>query len=327
MTKILCVGDIHATEKPPANCTETYLDDLIEMLGWTAEFARTNEVDAVVWAGDVFHHKSPGKTPHSLVLKMIEVVRAYEGRLWIVAGNHDLSNDVLDTLRVKQPLGVLLAAGAHELRGWHPSLPLYGVPWQQDWTTDTAAALDRSFAGWRGDGEEPVPAFDASKCLVVTHAPVYPPEQVERGVPFDLVPTAALAEAMGGAGSLYYGHIHEDHGIYEVGGVTFANVGAISRGSLHEYNLAREVKVALWSEAGFTQIPVPHRPASEVFRLERAQESKDARLDLEDFLVRAGSATLDITSTSSVIAHLRSRDDLDPLVRERAVMLLEAADA
>jgi hypothetical protein len=170
-------------------------------------------------------------------------------------------------------------------------------------------------------------------------------------VPFDLVDTRLLANAMTNEGSLYYGHIHEDHGIFMDEGVTFANVGAISRGSLHEYNLERKVKVALWcdgqyedvegldlgepgggrvtllGEPGFFEIEVPHKPASEVFRLDAAKIAKEERLNLDSFLAQVGSASLDISSTASVIAHLKSQPDVPERVIARAIEFLEASDA
>lgn len=343
MTKIIVVGDIHVSDHPPVNCTESYTDDIIEMLTWIADYAVEIEADAVVWEGDVFHHKAPSKNSHALVLRMIEVVKRHRGLLWIVPGNHDLSYDDLGSLHTKQPLGVLYAAGAHELNGWHPTLPLYGVPWQQTWTSDPETAL-KAFDGFTEDGRSPADS------LVVTHAPIYPPALVAQGVPFDLVSTQDLAKVMGGAGSLAYGHIHEDHGIFFDGGVTFANVGAISRGSLTEYNRERQVKVAVWSDGdydgedgldlgeagggkvtllgvpGFFEVVVPHKPASEVFRLDAAAVAKDAALDLEDFLTRVGSAQIDITSTGAVIAHVQGRKDVPERVRTRAVEFLEEAD-
>lgn len=355
MTKILLVGDIHVSDKPPAMCTDSYTDDIIEMLRWVADYAVQIGADAVVWAGDIFHHKAPMKNSHALVLKMIRVVQYYIERgldLQIVPGNHDIVNDRLESIHAQQPLGVLYAAGAKELHGWHETLPLYGVPWQQDWTTNTSAALDRAFHSWRVDPwrfEKDTNALSRSDCLVVTHAPIYPPDLVAKGVPFDLVDTRALADAMGNEGCLYYGHIHEDHGIFFDGGVSFANVGAISRGSLHEYNLERSIKVALWSDGdydgadgldlgepgggkvtllgvpGFFEIAVPHKPASEVFRLEQAMENRAAELDLSQFLARVGSAQVDMSSVASIVAHIRTADAPEN-VKARAIEFLEAAD-
>ena len=184
--------------------------------------------------------------------------------------------------------------------------------------------------------------------LAVTPAPIYPPSNADEQM-FELVPTGGedgIATAMGNTGFLYYGHIHEDHGIFEVDGVTFANMGAISRGSLHEYNLEREIKVAVWMDdqeetlllpdgsettllgvAGFITVPVPHKPAEEIFKLEQAAEAKADRLSLETFLAEVGASTLDISSTASVIDAIRQRPDVSENVKRRAISILEDQEA
>lgn len=348
MTRIMVIGDIHVSDHAPANCTESYTDDIIAILRWTADYCAATGINTAVWAGDIFHHKAPTKNSHALVLKMIQVVKYYLEKnveLWIVPGNHDMTNDRHESVHTKQPLGVLYAAGAKELNGWHPGgLPLYGVPWQQDWTTDTDRALDGAFGYWNDHVDKTGrPDSWRDNALVVTHAPIYPPAMVERGVPFDLVPTAEIAEEMGHHGYLYYGHIHEDHGIFEDGGVIFANLGAISRGSLHEYNLERTVKVAVWAdrgaygdneevgawshEEGFNEVVVPQKPASEVFKIDEAALVKSQKMDLDQFLTRVGSSSLDISSVASVIAHIKNLDDVPEPVVHRAIEFLEAVDA
>jgi predicted phosphodiesterase len=334
MTKILCVGDIHAMDKPPVNATETYMDDIIEMLQWTIRLASEEDYDAVVWAGDIFHHKQPSRTSHALVLRMIGVVHYAQElgvELLAVTGNHDISNDVLTSIEEKQPLGVLYKAGLKELVGWHPSLPIFGVPWRQDWTTNERSAWE-AFEGWRQAHLD-----DLGPRLAVTHAPIYPPKEAEN-IQWDLVPTRGengISAAMSGVGFLYYGHIHEDHGVFEVEGVTYANMGAISRGSLHEYNLERQIKVALWDDgssmegpvggaaASFTEIVVPHKPASEVFKIAEAEEKKAERLSLDEFLREVGSSTLSVSSTGSVIEHIKGRSDVPASVRKIAIEILE----
>ena len=326
---IVCVGDIHVSDRPPANATESYTDDICAMLKWVAGYAGEINADAVVWAGDVFHHKAPGRNSHELVLKLIDVVREHERQgvpLWCVTGNHDVTNGRTEDVHQRQPLGVLYAAGLGELKGWHPTLPVFGVPWRETWTEP--GDPERALAGWREDSEVAAATGRPGSqlrphALVVTHAPIYPPSTADRQL-FELVDTTELANAMGNEGSIYYGHIHEDHGIFEVAGVTFANMGAISRGSLHEYNLEREIKVAVWSSlSGFTEVPVPHKPASEAFKLEQAQEAKESRLSLEEFLAEVGTRTLDISSTGSVVEHLRGRQDITPRVRELAIEIVE----
>jgi predicted phosphodiesterase len=327
-TRIICVGDIHLSDRPPASCKEGYTDDILDMLSHVAKLEKALKVDAVVWAGDIFHHKQPSRTSHATVLKLAKVAQQYDN-LYVVTGNHDIQSDRLDSLE-KQPLGVLYEAGVlKELNGWHPTLPIFGVPWQQRWLAPGTPW--EAFQGWRdkmyklnrsdNDGSE----RNLVESLVITHAPIYPPT-VADNVLFELVPLAGeggMSEAMGYAGSLYYGHIHEPHYKFTVEGVEYANMGAISRGSLHEYNLARKIQVAFWTpEHGFVPIDIPHKPASEIFKLAEAQEKKTEKLSLDSFLSEVGSATLDISSTGSIIEHVR-RMDIDEPVKAKSVELLE----
>jgi 3',5'-cyclic AMP phosphodiesterase CpdA len=310
--RIICVGDIHLSDRPPASCYDTYTDDILDILSFVAKLESALSADAVVWAGDIFHHKQPSRTSHATVLKLTKVAQQYKN-LYVVTGNHDITSDRLDSLE-KQPLGVLYEAGVlKELDGWHPTLPLFGVPWQQRWLSPGTIEEAFSEIGIHGIHRDP---------LVVTHAPIYPPS-VADNVMFELLPLPEVSSAMGNRGYLYYGHIHEPHGSFEVDGVTYGNMGAISRGSLHEYNLARKIQVALWTpEHGFTAVDVPHKPASEVFRLAEATEKKETKMDLDSFLQEVGSATLDISSTSSIIDHVRSMD-IEDTVKVTSIALLE----
>lgn len=328
MTRIIVVGDIHIRDRPPVNCTDAYLPDIYAMLRHIAVLEREIDADAVVWLGDVFDFPQPGRTSHATVLRMAEIVKLYRN-LWIVAGNHDTSNHVLASIREKQPLGVLFQVGAHELDGWHPTLPLFGVPWQQAWHDDEVPG--EAFERWRAAGgldEGGTTALiDLDRALAVTHAPLFPPRLAEEVI-YEHVDTKLIAEAMGGVGHLAYGHIHDYHGVFTDGGVRFSNLGAISRGSLTTSNLERDIRVGIWSDGddtyplGFTEQVIPHAPAAEIFRIEEAGEAKEKKVKLDQFLSEMGSATLVMSSRDSVAEHIRARE-APPAVRDRAIQVIE----
>lgn len=307
--KILVMGDIHLSDRPPSSCTDTYLDDLFDLLAQTVQKAYDQKADAVVWAGDVFHLKQPSRTTHRTVQRAIEIVQAYPVPLYIVPGNHDVVMDRMASLE-GQPLGVLFKAGAKLLQGWADDLPLYGVPWLQFWDDETVSEALREFSEQESPG------------LVVTHAPLYPPGFE---LPYENYPTSKWAEAMDGKGFCYYGHVHEAHGIYDVGGVTFCNHGALSRGSLHEHNLKREISVTLWTAKGFERIPLDYKPAEEVFRLVEAEESKEAQVKLDDFLASVGQAKIEITSVEAVLDYIRQLGLGDALVSTVEELLAEVS--
>ena len=310
-TLAICVGDIHLSDRPPASCTESYTDDILEMLSYVAKLEKATKADAVVWAGDIFHHKQPSRTSHATVLKLMQVAQQYQRPPLVVTGNHDIMSDRLDSLE-KQPLGVLYESGVlRELVGWHEDLPICGVPWQQRWLSP--GTIWEAFEPYREHN---------IKGLVVTHAPIYPPT-VADNVLFELLDLTEVSRSMENQGWLYYGHIHEPHYKFEVDGVEYANMGAISRGSLHEYNLARKIQVAIWTpEHGFVPVDIPHKPASEIFKLAEAQEKKAEKVSLDTFLAEVGNATLDISSTGSIIDHVR-RMEIEENVKSKSIQLLE----
>jgi DNA repair exonuclease SbcCD nuclease subunit len=272
---------------------------LLNLLYQTVDVAQQHDASAVVWAGDVFHHKAPSRTDHGLVLELVELVRAYPCPVYAVPGNHDLRYDRIESLP-SQPLGVLFGAGLRKLDGWAgDNLPLYGVPWQQRWSEQVIAS---ALAGFREH------VFGQS--LVVTHAPIYPPGQEPHYEGAEFTPASWWADAMGNQGYLVYGHIHEPHGVWRHKGVTFCNFGALSRGSLDEYNLRRQVGVAVWDtdaspEAAFEFVPLKAKPAEEVFRLRKHEEVKAVQRSLDLFLSGVDAVTLGLLNVETVIAHIR----------------------
>lgn len=311
MGSLMVVNDIHASKHPPSSCTDSYCDDLIDLLEQTVTIQRTRHVSGVIWAGDVFHHKGPSRTPHSLVQLLIGIGQSYRCPWYIVPGNHDIQHDRLDSIQDTQPLGVLYQAGAVRLEGWASDCgvtgaPLYGVPWQQHWTDEAVREAFRGFT----------PRNDHT--LVVTHAPLYPPGQE---LTFEYYPAHDFARAMGpGGGYVAYGHVHEPHGVWRVGTetetddlihssiVTFCNNGALSRGSLHEYNLTRQVGVTLWDAetCEFSFVPLKAKPAEEVFRLREKAQVTDMAGRLDEFLSDISHTSLAAVSVESVMERLRT---------------------
>jgi DNA repair exonuclease SbcCD nuclease subunit len=318
----LLMGDLHLSDRPPSSCTDTYQDDIVEILRAVGEIARDRGSHAIFWAGDVFHHKTPGRTSHKTVKTVIELIRSYPCPVLVVPGNHDMQNDRLDSIDSTQPLGVLWAADAVRLApgGWIVCLDgdaqLYSVPWLQRFTDDT---LTEALGNYHEFVDRDRPA------LVVTHAPLYP---LGQELIYEHYPADKWAAAMGDHGSVYYGHVHEPHGIHTAGGVTFCNAGAISRGSLHEHNLTRPVQIAAWDSATgrFELLDVPHKPAGEVFRLVQAQQARTAQLELDRFLDSIGQTSIEVTSIESVMAHIRGLQ-LGESLEQTILSLLEEATA
>lgn len=317
--RALLIGDVHLADRPPSIRTESYADDIFAKLAQTVEIvkaaninaSRARNINAVVFAGDLFHVKTPSRTSHALVQRLADVVKAYPCPVHIVPGNHDIQHDRLESLD-RQPLGVLFKAGAHLLIGQVPpelNSMLFGIPWLFDWKAELPGHMRR----WR--------AGDAR--LMVTHAPIVPPGETR---PYEYIDAEDWAVEMGRPGFVYYGHMHDVHGTYEVGGTWFCNQGALSRGSLHEESLQRQPAVTTWdsSTGEFTRIEIEHRPIREVFRLAE-REVEDEQADrLDQFLLSVEETKLEAFSIEAVLAHVDELD-LSPRTREVIRAVLEEA--
>jgi DNA repair exonuclease SbcCD nuclease subunit len=310
------IGDLHLSDKPPAQCTAAYNDQIFMMLSEITSLMNRS-VDAVVFAGDVFHLKAPHRTSHRTVQRMIDVIKSFRIPVFIVPGNHDLQNNRLESIYDTQPLGVLIRAGAQMLDGWALDFSLYGVPWQQDWQQPQEA-----FTAWR------VSERNQSQSLLVTHAPLYPPGQE---LPWEYYPTKNVSCLMGNEGYCYYGHVHECHGSYHVDGVTYCNQGAISRGSLQEEDLTRRPAVTLWRSdrigtAAFERLEIQSAPPpEEVFRIVEALEESDYRSRVDGFLEAVAHSTVSRTTIESILSHLKACGDLTSYEIDLAEEVLHGA--
>lgn len=317
MSEFLLVNDIHLSDRAPASCTDTYLDDLFDLLNQVSALAQSRDA-AIILAGDVFHHKAPTRTSHSTVMRLIDWARLALVPVYAVAGNHDLQHDRVASLHETQPLGVVCASGAIDLLAdWMDTGDLvYGVPWLMTYDQANVDDALHEVRRWHDIADRPI--------LVVTHAPLYPPGQELK---FENFPAKQWAAAMGNHGTVHYGHVHEPHGVYTVDGVTFSNCGALSRGSLHEHNLTRTPSVAVWESTtgAIEHIALNAKPADQVFRLQQAADVKAAGLNLSRFLDSVQATRLDITSAASVMDHVRATHDDPALVAVIEKLLTESS--
>lgn len=71
----MVVRDIHLSDRAPSSCTDSYQDDLFDLLGHTVVLSEG--CDAVAWASDIFHSKSPSRTSHRTVMRASTTFRPF----------------------------------------------------------------------------------------------------------------------------------------------------------------------------------------------------------------------------------------------------------
>lgn len=307
MVKALLIGDVHLSDSPPSVRTETYTQDILDKLEFCVNYANEH-TDVIVQLGDMFHVKAASKNSHALVQATAAVLSKFNGRVLIVPGNHDLSQDRLESLS-KQPLGTLaLTPNVELIDGFDEETGIYGIPYLDN--------IDEM----RGRIRIGVPPWHDTK-LFVTHASIFPPG---KNPPYDHI-TADHLETDGIP--LAWGHIHDPVPFFQAGEFKawFCNNGAISRGSLHTETVKRKPKVTLFDSevlgCPFTSVDVPHKPAEEVFRLVAHAEKVESEERLNEFLGSIQETNLTSLSMEDVLSSPSLSDLSDQAKAELAEII------
>jgi len=313
---MILVGDVHLSDVPPTTRTSSYLDDVFKKLHQTIGVAISHSAESIVLVGDVFHSKVPVRTSHQTVARFLEwcgSARNLGKEVVILPGNHDYRSRSVELLP-EHPLGVVFASGLATELG---SIPM-----------EVSGAM---VSGVRE--EEPLEAFTIPGAdVIVAHSALFPeadlPEQWE-AFSHEQVREVLASETR----LVYYGHIHDYHGIHKVGGVTFANLGALSRGSLFEATVDRKIRVGVVSwvpgrvetdgiRFRIQEAPIQYRPVEEVFRVEEVLGERAAAEEMASFAQALAVESVEMFSPEALQDRIANRGDVDLPVRERAVDLL-----
>ena len=313
--------DVHASDKSPASWKGDYPAEIWDNLRQIGEFARLHEAQAVLDGGDYFHQKAATRNPHHLVEKTARLHAAYPCPVWCVEGNHDMAYNNLDTIP-NQPLGVLYGAGVFEhlretvFEDGPLRVRVVGMPYSPFRTVEELKAIQKK------------PGDDFLVAIVHQLAGQAPPPAVED---FFNEPVFRYADLVtpDGPDVWCFGHWHKDQGIVELGGKSFVNQGALSRGALIRENLERIPRGALIevtpSGIAVVSLPLIVAPPADVFDLEKKQKADDGAQAIESFVATL-QATMAADPSKDILTTL-GQLDFAAEVRDVAKEYLERAGA
>lgn len=277
---LISVGDVHASDVSPGSRIDDYRATVFGKLDKIREIAIKAKVGGVIFTGDIFDKKVPLRNSHSLVRGLIDTFQSFPCPCYSAVGNHDLTNDRLDSLP-KQPLGVVFQSGSL-------------IELKPEGIVREVGSLKVRLAATSYNEIDPLPECrkvvrGGCDALVTAGHFFATPE----GGPFfkhTAVSYAQLAETETDIWVL--GHIHTDQGIGERGNKYFINIGSLTRGTLDDDNLTRKVKIghiSIVKEASATtwkvqQVVLPVAPVDQVFDLEKRREKEVERQEIEKFV-------------------------------------------
>jgi DNA repair exonuclease SbcCD nuclease subunit len=308
--------DCHTAHTAPRSRRDDYEATCLNKLRQIGDLATQYNAVAVLDNGDFFHHKSPQRTPHSLIQKVTAIHRdTYPCPVYINPGNHDFSYAHLGTLQ-DQPLGVLLETGVFKLmsdvtftRG-HQRVRVVGLPYKIEFSA-------QDFDIKKGEED-----------LLIVAAHTF--ASLQGGETFGRERAVSYLDIVDFDPDCYvFGHWHVDQGIQVVKNKPFFNLGSMTRGSLTQDEIKRTPRVGLLTfhedNTVTTQaIPLKVAPATEIFDVKAYESSKleESRMNayLGDLALAFQEQDNDPSDVKSVV---QSSGYLPQEVKDRALYYLE----
>jgi DNA repair exonuclease SbcCD nuclease subunit len=313
--------DVHIADKAPRSRTDDWTATLLDKLEQVGAIAREVGADAVIDGGDLFHIKSPVKTSHKLVHKLMDVHDRYHVPTYANIGNHDCVYGDYEYLE-QQPLGVLFSSGTlkrlydkHEAV-FHTSggitVRVVGVPYH-----GSEYDLERFKSIEKGDEDY----------LVVVGHVLATPGKGGVGAMFggeDIIGYDFLKTL--DADCFMFGHWHKDQGITEIcPGKWVINTGSLTRGALSQDELTRVpcCVVVRFTESGIKceRRPLEILPAEQVFDLEAKARVEESVFVMDSF-IESLQNVLDASKGKSLADAIRD-SDVHQDVKERAILYVE----
>lgn len=318
--RAIAINDPHFAAKSPPAFKVSYLDYLTTNVEKVLTFANTRNVDAILWAGDIFHLKEPRNNPLWLIAKVIGIMSHHDKYLGIpslgIGGNHDYKHGSLEGGLHGSPLQILVEAGAYNLLD------------EEEWVFESPTGYKVRCAGGSYHHGQAQHVRDKKKdgadhLIALGHFWL----GVQTGEFF--------GEALYGldffkeseVDTFIVGHHHEDKGIIETGSQQFISQGSISITGAHPHDLKRKPAAALIEINAqgerTTQLIRPKGPAAEeLLDLESHAKIKEERKEMDEFIDQLGSTIVTASDPQAILGELAENAN----IRQRAQEYIERAE-
>jgi len=280
-------SDLHISDNGPHARLDDFKTTMLYKLSQMRMACSKLKADAVLFAGDLYNLKTPTRNSHRLNQELIKEFKQFPCPIYLIEGNHDLTANKLESLE-EQPLGVLFAD--HTLtqlrskvieKNGH-KISLIGIPYtdyfgpeklhiEREKDITVQICLLHIYAG-RTSGnlfQDKIYGYDELKNL--------PPD------------------------IFVLGHYHIDQGIYELEGKHFVNIGSMSRGTIADEDIAHHpqigfIKISIDDDNKVTKIlqsiKLKVRPAAEIFDLEKKDDLKKEKQEIQEFVEKLANEQL-----------------------------------
>lgn len=314
--RLVHLSDPHLSATSPPSWKIDYFEHTEKTLEQVFTFVRKQQVDAIVFSGDLFHKKSPTSNPLRFMSKVAEWLRCLaDTNVYVcgVGGNHDLKWGSLEGLS-GQPLELLVQAGLFHLLDREELLI------QADGFDVRVAGC--SYEHGSAEGTRGKLKQGAKYLVSVGHfwfgcesgelfgEKVYGPDYLGLGEP-----------------DVYFiGHHHDDQGVQFVNNKWYLAHGSINRTGGREQDLVRRPaagSIEFTGQGIDVKVLRPKvSPADEVIDFAVRSQILEEKKEMEQFLSTIRSTKMEFEDPKQILGEM----DLDLEVRERAQQYLDQAE-
>lgn len=333
--KLVWRTDVHIGDQAPLSRTDDWLSSVLDKLRQVGEIAREAKACAVLDGGDFFNPKTPSRTSHRLVQRVLKTHKDYPCPVYGNVGNHDvrhgniaaLPESPLETLFENEALfkrsyfildddGEYLENHSHLLEEDGVKVQVVGVPYHgPKYDMRYFRKIERK--------------AEADFMVVAAHLLASP----QGGSMFegeDIVKYDDLLDLCPNADVFCFGHWHKNQGVTEISpGKWVVNVGSLTRGSLSQDNIERipEVVVLDFGHEGVscTQVPLKVPKAEEVFDLNRRDREEARAMTMDAFVEKLKAKIPSKEETKKDLPSAVEGMDLPARVRNQAVEYMKEA--
>lgn len=303
MVTLVWRTDAHFADTIPSSRKDDWSETILKKLTEVGEIAKRVSADAVIDGGDFFDRKSPSRTSHRMMARIIETHQRYPCPIYSCIGNHDCVYGDYRFL-FQQPLETLFASKTfHRLYDKHEAF------FEADGCTVRVVGVPYHGVVYDRERFSSVVKKDEDYLVVVGHVLA----SQQGGSMFegeDILPYSFLEDL--DADVFMFGHWHKDQGITEINnGKWVVNTGSLSRGSLSQDNLERKpcCVVLRFSSEGlsFERVNLTIASAEDIFDLETKEKEEVRKFVLDKFIGDLKDA-FEKTNRLGVIDKIRDLD-------------------
>lgn len=289
MIKLLYITDTHGKATSPKSRLDNFPEALINKLKWVGEYAKENNIDAVLHGGDWVD--SPDVS-EGYIRQMATVFKDYPCPIYGIVGNHDIYGYNPDTF-IRTAFGVAEGSGIftrlysqvpHVIEKEDGVVILTGQDAIHDLDKDTDHYYTDSYTQEEYNGK---PCIN----IHIVHGML-----VEKKWPMVSCTVVDDIKDKCNADIILTGHEHTGFGVLDYPETTFCNPGSLSRVTASVGDVRKDVRMALIKVDGelfdIELVNLPSdiaKPANMVIDRDRLVQEKNSKENLNKFIERVTS--------------------------------------